>query len=115
MAGMWQCRLFWGNPYTAPPDGQPRIVKAVLCHGTSTIPAEIAEIMTDPEYAPGTGWTIGYQFIDQRPVRRWSREAKARVRKQNLRRRMEKKFPLFAADFIAAELAARPDYYEARP
>jgi hypothetical protein len=53
-------------------------------------------------------------MIEQRPVRRCSAEAKARVRRSNLRKRIEKKFPLFADLFIAAELAARPEYYEAR-
>ena len=52
-------------------------------------------------------------MIDQAPVRRWSQEAKARVRQRNLRKRMERKFPLFAESFIADELAERPDYYNA--
>ena len=52
-------------------------------------------------------------MIDQAPVRRWSQEAKARVRQRNLRKRMERKFPLFAETFIADELAKRPDYYSA--
>lgn len=68
--------------------------------------------MAQPDYRPGTGWTIGFDCIEQRPIRRWSQEARARVRQRNLRRRIEKKFPLFAEDFIAAELAARPSYYE---
>ncbi len=69
--------------------------------------------MAEPEYAPGTGWTIGWECIEQRPIRRWGQAAKAKVRQSNLRKRIEKKFPLFAADFIAAELASRPAYYEA--
>lgn len=66
----------------------------------------------NPEYGPGTGWAIGWERIDQRPIRRWSQEARARVRQRNLRLRIEKNFPLFAEDFIAAEIAARPSYYE---
>lgn len=87
---------------------------AVLCDRTGSIPLEILEVCgPGTDYAPGSGWTIGWECIEQRPVRRWSQAAKAKVRKGNLRRRLEKKFPLFAEDFIAAEMAARPHYYEA--
>ncbi|WP_198526805.1 hypothetical protein ACTTAF_06275 [Rhodobacter capsulatus] len=51
-------------------------------------------------------------MIEQRPVRRWSAEAKGRVRRLNLRRRIEKRFPLFAEIFIADELARRPQYFK---
>jgi len=113
MSSKWRCRLFWGNPYTVPPHGHQRILKTALSDDTRTIPDEISELISsDPEYAPGSGWTIGWECIEQRPIRRWSQSAKARVRQLNLRRRLEKRFPLFAADFIAAEMAARPSYYE---
>ena len=112
MAANWRCRLFWGNPFTSPPDGRPRIVKAILCDKPYPIPSEIQE-MSGPgsDFAPGTGWTIGWECIEQHPVKRWSTKAKARVRKLNLQRRIEKRFPLFAADFIATELARRPRYF----
>lgn len=113
MSEKWRCRLFWGNPHTSPPDGMPRIAKAVLCDRPHPIPAELVALCRPgTEYAPGTGWTIGWERIDQRPIHRWSQEARARVRQRNLRARIEEKFPLFAEDFIAAELAARPSYYE---
>lgn len=113
MTQKWRCRVFWGNPHTIPPNGRPRIVLAVLCDRSHPIPAEVTAFRYDnPEYGLGTGWATGWERIDQRPVRRWSQEARARVRKRNLRRRIEKKFPLFAEDFIAAEMSARPSYYE---
>ncbi|PTV93557.1 hypothetical protein C8J27_1143 [Rhodobacter aestuarii] len=112
MSGKWHCRLFWGNPYTSPPHNMPRIALSVLCDLPYPIPDEIVR-MSAPgtKYAPGTGWTIGWECIEQRPVRRWSTEAKGRVRHQNLRRRIEKRFPLFAEMFIADELARRPQYF----
>ena len=114
MSDKWRCRLFWGNPYTSPPDGMPRIIRTVLCDSTCRpYPVEIAELLALPDYAPGTGWTVGYECIEQRPIRRWSQAAKAKVRQGNLRKRIEKKFPLFAEEFIRAELSARPSYYEA--
>ncbi|WP_235829722.1 hypothetical protein [Frigidibacter oleivorans] len=62
-------------------------------------------------FVPGSGYSVGWECIEQRPIRRWSQSAKARVRQRNLRRRMEAKFPLFAEDFIAAEFARRPSYF----
>ena len=85
------------------------MVAAVLCDRPSPIPPEILALTT-----PGDGYCVRWEMIEQRPVKRWSQAAKAKVRQGNLRRRLESKFPLFADDFIAAELAARPDYYEAR-
>ncbi|ANT39901.1 hypothetical protein [Rhodovulum sp. P5] len=112
MAAKWRCRLFWGNPYTVPPHNMPRILKAVICDHPRTIPHEIEQMIAPgTECAPGSGWTIGWECIEQRPIRRWSVEAKARVRRLRLRRRLEKKFPLFAEDFIAAELSRRPQYF----
>jgi hypothetical protein len=58
---------------------------------------------------------VGWQLVEQKPIRRWSQEAKAKARVRNLRNRMEKKFPLLAEQFIAAELARRPQYFAAEP
>lgn len=112
MVEKWRCRLFWGNPCTSPPNGMPRTVIAILCDRPHPIPVEITSISgPGSDYAPGTGWAIGWERIDQRPIRRWSQEARARVRQRNLRRKIDKKFPLFAEDFIAEELARRQQYY----
>ena len=112
MADNWRCRLFWGNPRTEPPHGQPRIIMAILCEKPHPIPDAILEKMREDEYKPGSGWSIGWECIEQRPIKRWSPEARARVRQNNLRRRMEKKYPLFAEDFIAAEMNKRPRYFQ---
>lgn len=108
----WRCSLAWRQgPLSLPPDGMPRVLKAVLCEDARDVPAEILELWQ--EMGPGSGWSIGWECIEQRPVRRWSPEAKAKVRQSNLRKRIERKFPLFAETFIAAEIARRPSYYEA--
>lgn len=44
--------------------------------------------------------------------RRLSREALASVRRKRLQRRLERKFPLLASDLYAAEIAARPAFYD---
>lgn len=108
----WRCTLAWRNHAKPIPAGMPRVLAAILCDRPSPVPPEIEAHWR--EMGPGSGWSIGWEMIDQRPIKRWSPEAKARVRQSNLRKRIEQRYPLFAADFIAAELAARPDYYEAR-
>ncbi len=106
MASKWRCTLAWRNPYTTPPG--PRVLAAVLCDAAHPVPEAILS-----QWVAGSGYSIGWECVEQRPIRRWSQAAKARVRQGNLRKRLQKKFPLFAEDFIAAELAARPEYYEA--
>lgn len=108
----WRCTLAWRKGPLPPPEGMPRVLKAVLCDLPHPVPKEIDDAWR--EMGPGSGWSIGWEMIEQRPVKRWSPEAKARVRQGNLRKRIERKFPLFADQFVAAELAARPEYYEAR-
>ena len=86
---------------------------SVLSDRSHPIPDEIIQAsLPGTPYEPGSGWTVGWECVHQRPIRRWSQAARARVRQRNLRRRIENKFPLFAEDFIAAEIAARPSYYE---
>lgn len=113
MTAKYRIRIFWGNPYTNPPEGMPRVLMSALADTSRRpFPPEIEEMLAQDECRPGSGWTVGCECIEQRPIRRWSQAARARVRKLNLRRRLERKFPLFAEIFIAAELAARPSYYE---
>lgn len=64
-------------------------------------------------FVPGSGYSIGWELVTQKPIRRWSREAKARARLRNLRRRIEKRYPLFAEAFIQDELQRRPAYFAA--
>ncbi|MCT4496064.1 hypothetical protein [Bosea minatitlanensis] len=105
--------LSWGNPYTQPPG--PRVLAAVLVERGQPCPAEVKAL-----WSPGCGYVISWQLVTQRPIRRWSAEAKAKVRRRNLRDRLERKVPLFAEILIAEELERRPSYYaggeeDARP
>ncbi|PZR00993.1 MAG: hypothetical protein DI533_04620 [Cereibacter sphaeroides] len=101
----WSLR--WGNPNTSPPGGI-RVKAAMLVQRGEPCPPEITELKV-----PGDGWALSWELVTQRPIKRWSRQARSRVRIRNLRIRLEKKFPLFAEAFIADELAARPDYFAA--
>lgn len=98
--------LAWANPYTQPPDGGPRVVRAILVPRGERYPPEFLE-----GYPPGCGYGVRWELVTQRPIVRWSPEAKARTRRRNLRARLERKVPLFADMFEQQELARRPDYF----
>ena len=106
MPDMARWSLSWGNPHTNPPG--PRVLASALVERGQPCPPEVKA-----QWSPGCGYVIGWQLVTQRPIRRWSPEAKAAARLRNLRQRIERKFPLFAEGFIAAELARRPDYFSA--
>ena len=65
-----------------------------------------------PQYQLGSGWAAGWTPIVAAP-KRWSPERKAQARRRNLRRRLEKKFPLLADLFEVAEIERRPAYFDA--
>jgi hypothetical protein len=97
----------WGNPYTSPPHGEPRQRLSVTVSGsTRDIPPAI--LAAAP---PGSGWCVAVRVHSGRPRRRMSQAGRAKVRRRNLERRVTRQAPLFAAQIIAAELAARPDYF----
>lgn len=106
MADMVRYSLAWRLPHEAP--AGPRVLKSMLVERGSPCPPEIMQL-----WKPGEGYAICWELVTQRPIRRWSREAKSKARIRNLRRRMEKKFPLFAEAFIQEELSRRPQYYAA--
>lgn len=106
--GYQHLEVMWRNPYTSPPDGLARVQWACA------IPIGISERAFTKEHAPkvvpGSGWCYSVGTITA-PGPAWSKEAKARVRRGNLRRRLEKSIPLFAAIAYDDELARRPDYF----
>lgn len=97
--------LTWGNRHVPCPG--PEVLLTVETDSSSA-PAELLEV-----WKPGTGYVVRCQPLEHRAPRRWSREAKARVRRLNLQRRLERKVPLFADLFYAQQLAANPAYYAA--
>lgn len=108
MADMARWSLTWRNPFTTPPG--PRVLASAIVQAGTPCPPEVAD-----KWVAGAGYAISWELVEQRPIRRWSLEAKARVRQRRLRRRMERKFPLLANLFINEELAARPEYYAGAP
>lgn len=113
MTDMVRYTLAWRLPHKEPPG--PRVLKAMLVPRGERCPAEIMAL-----WRPGEGYAIGWELVTQKPIRRWSPEAKAKARQRNLRKRMELRYPLFAEIWIAQELQHRPSYYaggeeDARP
>jgi hypothetical protein len=103
----WARSALAGRPPTRAPPG-PRVLKAMIVPRGEKCPPEIMAL-----WVPGAGYAVCWELVTQRPIRRWSPEAKAAARLRNLRQRMERKFPLFAEGFIADELARRPGYFSA--
>ena len=102
--------LTWGNPYTEPPNGQPRqLWAATILDGGN---AEEIRNAHSPAKVPGDGWAVCWSPIPK-PVKRWSPERKANARRKRLRARLEKKTPLLADVLFDAELKRRPDYFDA--
>lgn len=59
-------------------------------------------------------WVAGEVVItwtDTSPIRRLKPESLAKRRRTRLRNKLAKTVPLFAEEFEAHELAARPDFY----
>ena len=59
-------------------------------------------------------WVAGEVVItwtDTTPIRRLKPESLAKRRRTRLRTKLSKAVPLFAEEFEARELAARPDFY----
>ena len=100
----WRYSLRWKLPY--PCLGEHELVSEVVEAGQ---PAP-ASVMS--RWVAGAGYAACLDFISARPVRRWSEERKAAVRRRNLEKRINRHAPLFTDELIARELAERPDYFQ---
>lgn len=102
---MWRYSLRWGLPHTPCP-GAFELAAAEVPSG-DPCPAAVEAL-----WKPGAGYVISIDF--QQPegaMRRWSKEAKARVRQRNLAARLQRQVPLFADELFSRETARRPAYY----
>lgn len=103
----------WFNPNTQPPADAATIDGRLVWTCTVLDRAYERAIQEEhrPKVRPGSGWNYGWTCIYPEP-RRWSAERKAATRRQNLRRRLQHRFPLFAAELEERELGRRPYYYD---
>jgi hypothetical protein len=58
------------------------------------------------------GYGICIDFPRSEVVKRWSAEAKGRVRLSRLTKRIQRAAPLFADELLERELSNRPDYFQ---
>ncbi len=102
---MWRYSLRWGLPHTPCPG-------AFELAAAEVLPGDPCPEAVEALWKPGAGYVISIDF--QQPegaMRRWSKEAKARVRQRNLAARLQRQAPLFADELFARETARRPAYY----
>lgn len=112
IGAVWSVR--WSNPYTAPPDNRPRVLVQVYRpegHPEVRGPKPPAEIQrTLDEIGFGSGYSLHWRPISTPPEPKTPQKL-AKIRRQRLERRIQKKYPLFADQFIQEELERKPDYY----
>lgn len=102
---VWRVR--WGNPYSSPPDGAARVLLEIRVCGSREMPPEIKNFPFPP------GYTIAVQYYSSTPPRRWSEEAKQKLRRSRLANRLAKSAPLFAGELFNREIKSNPNYYGA--
>lgn len=101
---MWRYSCRWSLPHLPCP-GPVELAAAEVAPGLPC-PAAVMD-----HWRAGSGYAIGIDFQETRPVRRWSSERRSVTRRRNLTARIERSAPLFADELIERELVARPNYY----
>lgn len=100
----------WHSPYTEPPDGRPRVLSERFVRWPAEDQRPPADLLA--VHAANPGYAMYWGAVLPPPAPRVSQEGRAKIRQRNLRRRMEARYPMFAEEFIAAELAKRPHYFD---
>lgn len=99
----------WGNPYTEPPAGRPRVLAEwffpVGHQHLRQCPPDLQALCS-----PGDGYKVCWSAVEALP-RKQPKNKLALTRQNRLRRRMEKKYPLFAEMMIEQEMEKRPSFY----
>ena len=103
----WRYSLRWKLPRALCP-GPHELVSEAVEAGQVT-PDSVMSL-----WVAGGGYAVCVDFLWDKPIKRWSDERKAYVRRRNLEKRINRKAPLFADELIERELIARPDYYRGK-
>lgn len=108
-------RVEWSNPYTSPPNEAPRVKveyfetiqqrKERMAGGGHPVPDGLSSC-----HKLGDGYCISIQAVCK-PSVQLSEEKLAAIRLKRLERRVRGKYPLFADEFIAQEMARKHAYY----
>lgn len=97
-------RIEWGNPYTEPPDGAPRVLAEIFTDYSTSPPGL-------PECTPGGGYCHTVRRLDPPSGRALNQQQLAHVRRARLERRIQQRAPLFAEELVASEMERKPAYY----
>lgn len=101
----WRYSVRWALPHLPCPG--PRELAAAEVEAGDPCPPEVEAF-----WKAGAGYAVSIDFQAPAVVRSWSAEAKARVRRGNLEKRLQRRAPLFAAELFAREIESRPGYYQ---
>lgn len=101
-------RVEWANARTSQPERMPRVLAEMFVptmgrEGSRT-PTEIADYPRPSGYCVTSAWMA-------QPIRSQSPERLAVGRRKRLDARVAARSPMFAAEFVAAELARQPVYF----
>ncbi len=88
------------------PAGWPKRLAEMFFVGHAPCPPEIKNF----PITLGGGYAVTHIWIS-RPIKPYKQETLASIRKKRIERRIKKKYPLFAEQFIASGLERKPDYY----
>ena len=117
VAEVWKVSLSWHNPYSQPRDGLPRTIWEGVVDKQDYLDGKVEKVKElEKQYPPGNGFAWGVipnWGAEEKPRRRWSKEAVSRNRINRLTKRLQKKYPLFWEPMRDAELLARPGYFAA--
>lgn len=109
----------WGHgKYRPPPDGMPEVLARLCVKVPKGTGGKIPEEMERLWYAhkPPRGYSICFSSARSSEKRALSQDGRAKVRRGNLKRRLEEKVPLFAEELERRELDSQPEYFSgARP
>lgn len=108
--GVWA--IVWSNPHKPRPEGQPEVfleLRTPLAkgQGAGAMPAEIQDCYD--ELSP-YGYAVCW-WTEGGVTRRLSLETKQKIRRGNLRKRLDRRWPMFAEDLYREALARKPEYY----
>ena len=106
--------VIWRNPYQPRPEGFPEVMLRVEQErpagaGAGPCPTEIDECWQEMHYY---GYCVSV-YMTYIPARTLPIATKHRIRRRNLWKRLLKKYPMFASDWYAEAVQARPDHYGA--
>jgi len=96
-------QIRWRNPYTV---GDKQKVLAEMATYDRIVPPEIRA------YPAPVGYGVCITPMDKPSGHQLSQETLARVRKGRAEKKIKKRWPLFAGEFMEQELKSKGDYYE---